>query len=597
MLKYFVILFLVTLTVSINAQSAWENDPKGLGYHQFYGCQDTTGVKLDSMFRMTDSTGKLSICLSIGDLLDIINNYDGDDGGQGFFGCDSVQYCLENGTLCDVLSDFPTGNYTNGNYLFGIDNGGMCKRLNILNVPGVGDTCRIANNADCSYTFYNENNTAFKFGYQLVCINDSMITLTDWDGTSCGDTCTLPGSGGGGGGGNDFNCDSVKNCISDFLCDSVKACIDDFLCDSVKACLEQGALCEVLSGLEMANTELGDKYVTIKDGECVLTDSIAIDICGIIQEIQEESVLNEDDVAFIIRDNANCFKVPISTRATECITVQIDAGDIIATPIISGNAGNIIQCLPSGFYAAATLAFNCDSLNNLFTPAATADSIFADQGGQCVKIPLPGAALVNCDTIASIFGTAGTLNNNDWILTTTSTGDCERVQASEFNVTCEDLRGIFNSGTSDPDSLLAFKDGSCVRIPTSDINVCEMTLQQWVIGECEEPKIIVQCPTGCRYMTPCDIQDYVCSGLTAPFSPMMVSIDNKIQKEVTRQLSIQPVELVNRASQYDYPTVNNMGLRTFKSKRQAELSDIPIGGMYYIEGGDNIMVKTRQRNK
>lgn len=597
MLKFISVVFLLLYANFAHAQSAWENDGKGIGFNQIYGCQDTTGVKLDSMFRMTDSTGKLSICLSVGDLLEIINNYDGDDGGTGFFGCDSVEYCLESGTLCDVLKNFPTGNYTNGNYLFGVDNGGMCKRLNILNVPGVGDTCRIANNADCSYTFYNENNTAFQFGYKLECINDSMFVLTDWDGTSCGDTCTILGGSGGGGGGGDFNCDSVEACVNAFLCDSVKACLDDFLCDSVKACLEDGVLCEVLSGLAMADSEVGDKYVTIKDGECVLTDSIKIDLCGIIQEIQEESQLMEDDIAFILR-GGNCFKVPISTRATDCITVQIDAGDIIATPVISGNAGNIIQCLPSGFYATATLDFNCDSLNGLFGSASTADSIFATNGGDCVKIPFPGTATVNCDTIASIFSSAGTLSPNDKILAfNTGNGDCETVSASAFKPTCEDIRQIFNNGSSDPDSLLAFKTGTCVRIPVSDVNVCEMTLPHWGIGTCEEPKIVVQCPTGCAYMTPCDIQDYVCAGLTAPFSPLMVNLERKIEKEVTKQLSIKPAELINRAAQYDYPTVDNMGIRTFKSKRQAELSDIPLGGIYYIEGAGNIFVKTKHRNK
>lgn len=591
MLKFILPFLLIT---SINfAQSPWENDGKGLGYHQFYGCQDTTGVKLDSMFRMTDTTGKLTICISIEELIDIINNYDGDDGGQGFFGCDSVQYCLESGTLCDVLSDFPTGNYTTGNYLFGIDNGGMCKRLNILNVPGVGDTCRIANNSDCSYSLINENGTNFKFGYKLLCINDSTLTLTDWDGTACGDTCTISLSGGGGGG-SGFNCDSVKECVSEFLCDSVLECLNQFLCDSVKACLEQGVLCEVMSGFEMADSEVGDKYVTIKDGECVLTDSIKIDLCGIIQEIQEESQLAEDDIAFILR-GGNCFKVPISTRATDCITVQIDAGDIIATPNISGDAGNTIECRDDGFYASGMLDFNCDSLNALFTPAAGADSIYASDGGNCVKIPFPGLATVNCDTMGSIFSSSGTLQSGDRILAFNATGGCETIVASSFDPDCEDIRKIFNSGTSDPDSLLAFKSGSCVRISTAEVNVCEMTLSHWDIGSCEEPKIVVQCPGGCKYMTPCDIKDYVCAGLTAPFSPFMLGIDKKIEREVNRQLSVQPSEITNRASLTDYPTVNNMGLRTFKSKRQAELSEIPIGGMYYIEGDDKISVKTRNR--
>mgnify|MGYP003373659310 CR=1 FL=1 len=558
MLKYILFSIVALLATVQTGYSQWENDPKGIGYQQLYGCRDTTGVRLDSMFRMTDTTGKLNICLSIGDLIDIINNYGGDGGGGGEgsnFGCDSVEICLEDGLLCDILKGFPTGNYTTGNRLFGVDNGGMCKRLDIMNITGVGDTCRVVNNSSGSYTHTNENGTQKEFGYHLVCKNDSTLVLTDWDGTHI-DSCTLSFTGGGSG---------------DLDCDSVKACVSEFLCDSVKACLERGALCETLSGLDEADTEEGDKYVTIKDGQCVLTDSIYIDICGILQEIQEESDLAEDDIAFILRGE-NCFKVPISTRSTDCINVEIDAGDIIATPNISADPGNTIECRDDGFYAAAELDFNCDSLKEMF-PSGTYDSndhilSFDGTTDECEWITIPQRGGINCDSIKSVFNQIGT----------------------------------------SADTILGFSDGNCVRVSVDDL-ACPQNLNEWD-GDCSPAWLLVQCFVPgqgwqCQRM-PCTefdnwYEDGACNGQTlkSPFSPLELrNLKEEIKEGILEEIksdNIQPSAMTSSFSTVDYPTVDNIGIRTFKSKRQAEISEIPIGGIYYIAGKGNMYVKTRQR--
>lgn len=559
--------------------SQWENDGKGIGYQQLYGCRDTTGVKLDSMFRMTDTTGKLNICLSIGDLIDIINNYGGDGGGGGDgsnFGCDSVEICLEDGLLCDILKGFPTGNFTTGNRLFGVDNGGMCKRLDIMSIPGVGDTCRVVNNASGSYTHFNENNTQKEFGYHLVCKNDSTLVLTDWDGTRI-DSCTLSFSGGGGGGEGGFDCDSVK------------------------ACLESGTLCETLSGLDMADPQEGQKYVTIQDGECVLTDSLIIDICGILDQIQEESELAEDDIAFILRGE-NCFKVPISTRSTDCINVQIDAGDIIATPNISADAGNTIECRADGFYSNGMLDFNCDTLNNIFTPGATADSVYASNGGECVKVPMPSGGRITCDTLRNHFG-SGTFNENDHILAFDGTTDtCEWVSLENVIVSCDNIKKVFNQVGSEIDTLFGINDGVCTRVALNQV-LCDQSLPTWS-PDCGFPYFQVQCDDGagnftCMRAVACDLTDYLDSlcalPLRAPFSPTELrNLKSEIIEEIKSE-NIQPSSMSNVFSNGDYPTVDNIGIRTFKSKRQAEISEIPIGGIYYIQGKGNMYVKTRQR--
>lgn len=577
------IFFIFLFSVSVSAQ--WENDGKGISYKQLYGCQDTAGVKLDSMFRMTDTTGKLTVCISIEDLIDIINNYGGDGGGgSGSFDCDSVENCLADGVLCEVLKTFGTASYGADDKVFGVNGSGMCRQFDLNLVTGVGDTVRIVNNADGSYTLINENGTNFQYGYMLNCINDSTFALTDWDGTPV-DTCIIKGG--------------VNGSIPPLNCDSVAACVNTFLCDSVLACLNEGVLCDALQALEDADTEEGQRYVTITPGgECVLTDSIYIDICGILDQIQDESDLMEDDIAFILRGE-NCYKVEISTRATNCIDVSIDAGDIIAVPIMDPSPPTgytQIYCGSEGMYGApALLEFNCDSLHKLFNPGATADSIFATNGGDCVKIPFPGTAAVNCDTMAAIFA-VGTYNDNDRVLAFDGgTGECESYLVSNFSPDCDDIHDLFATGDSDPDSLLAFKSGACVSVALEEIDICSRTLPHWELGSCEEPRIVVQCGTECRYMTPCDIQDYVCSGLRSPFSP--TELGRAVEVEVAKQLSFKPSELTDRAALTDYPTVNNVGIRTFKNKRQAELSDIPVGGIYYIEGKGNLMVKTRNRKR
>jgi len=613
MLNKIIFIGCLMFAANVSFSQTYENDGKGISFKQLYGCQDTAGVKLDSMFRMTDTTGKLTICISIQDLIDIINNYGGDGGGGGGgFNCDSVGDCLTGGVLCEVLGTFGNESYGTGDKLVGVNQSNNCRLYDLNLITGVGDTVRLVNNADGSYTLINENGTNFQYGYMLNCINDSTFALTDWDGTPV-DTCVIKGG--------------INGSIPPLNCDSVAACVNTFLCDSVLACLNEGILCEALNLLEDANTEAGQKYVTIlPNGDCVLTDSIYIDICGILQEIQEESELMEDDIAFILRGE-NCFKVEISTRATNCIDVSIDAGDIIASPImdpVPPPGFTKLYCGSEGMYGEAVmLDFNCDSLNALFSPASTADSIYADNGGECVKIPFPGAATVNCDTIASIFSAGGTLDAGDFILTlNTGTGSCQRVSGSNFITDCEDMRQIFNSGTSDPDSILAFKEGSCVRVASSEFFNCGSLPAPWD-GDCTPAYVMLMCDPGgggggleCRSVEVCDFKLYLdtnCFGMRAPYMPSEMNagrplskdeiqrnerqFKEEIKKEITKQLSFVPSALTERAAQTDYPTVDNMGIRTFKSKRQAELSEIPIGGIYYIEGKGNMYVKTRQRNK
>lgn len=541
MLKTILKSLIVILITSQTVFSQWENDGKGLNYKQLYGCQDTTGVRLDSMFRMTDSTGKLTICLSIGDLIDIINNYGGDggDGGDGSnFGCDSVEICLEDGLLCDILKGFPTGNFTSGNRLFGVDNGGMCKRLDIMNLNGVGDTTRVVNNSNGSYSHFNENNIEKIFGYHLVCKNDSTLVLTDWDGTRI-DSCEFSTTGGGGNGNYSLDCDSVK------------------------LCLEGGILCEVLSGLDEKNTEAGDKYVTIKDGVCYLTDSIYIDICGILDQIQEESDLREDDIMFIQRAG-ECFKVPWGLLSTDCISLTMESGDLradIITDPAPPSPYRKVYCGENGLYADSATV-DCEQLRNGFP--------------------------------------AGTYDSNDHILTFDGTTDeCEWISIpKQGRINCDTIEGIFNTIETDIDTVLGFKNGNCVRGSLGDYLKCGSPLPNWD-GDCVNPRVMVQCTAGgatpntCMTMSCADLATYCAEFMMADFLPESEQkLNEMVDKRLTNLLKYNPSQIQIK----EYPTVENMGLKSFKSKRQAEISDeVPIGGLYYIEGKGSLYVKTRNR--
>lgn len=515
-----------------NAQ--YQNDGKGISYNQLYGCCDTAGVKLDSMFRMTDSLGKLSICISIQNLIDIINEYDttGGGGGSSSFGCDSVQFCLtEEGLLCEALGDFGTATYVAGDKVIGVTAGGECRQFDLFAINGFGDTVRLVNNADGSYTLRNENNTGFTFGYMLNCINDSTFALTDWDGTAV-DTCVIRGGAGGGGGSGSVDCDSLLTCLQD-----------------------SGLICQILGALPEVGTDAGQKYVVIDElGNCELVDSVYIDVCGVLTEIQDESQLMESDYLFIQR-NQDCYRVPWYVEGTDCVELDMQGGVLTSTILVSPDAGNGVECRANGLYASSEASISCDSLKAAFG-ASNATDIAMFYGGLCV-------ATDPCQMISDAFPAAA-----------------------------------YAPG----DSLLVQSGVTCKKVPANTFFTCGTGLPDWD-EDCQPAYFMVLCGndvTGweCRKMT-CAQLDSLCPPLQqAPFSPTELQgmVDKAVDATLTNKFAYSPSALTNKASEVDYPTVNNMGIRTFKTKLEAEKDkSIPLGGIYYIEGKETMSVKTKQR--
>lgn len=542
------------------AQQA-EQDPKGIGYNQFYGCRDSSGFpKLDSCFRMTDTLGKLTVCITVNELADIINNY-----GGGDVDCDQVEYCLdENGILCSLLNGFAVSNYQDGDYIIITRSGSSCKKILASTIPGFGDTCRVVNNANGSYTHFNENNVSKTFGYMINCINDTSFCLTDWDGTVIGDTCIV-GTGAGGGGG--FDCQDVEDCLTmeGVLCDALNTFgsgtygTGDKLVgiESNGNCVLYtdipgvGDTCRVVNNANASythtnengtNVTFGYKLQCINDSMMTVTDwdgtpagdtctlRASVDLCGIIQEIQDEDLLMEGDIMFINR-GVDCFKVPWGVEGDSCVTLEMEGGILQAHIITDPTppAGfQKIYCGDQGLYGDE-ITLNCSQVTRLFQNANGIDTILGISGNTCVKFPYTGDQF-----------------------------DCNKAHA------------LFpGGGLTATDSILAFGSGNdCKSVAVSELNPCFATLPHWDSAGCEEPKIVVQCGNNCAYMTPCDVQNYICGG------PIMAPIISKMTA---------------------YPTVETQGIKTVKTKEQA-LRDksIPIGGLYYIEGGENIKVKNKQ---
>ncbi len=308
-----------------------------------------------------------------------------------------------------------------------------------------------------------------------------------------------------------------------------------FNCDSVKQCLLDGLLCEILDSLPDGTPVEGDKYVMVgQDGNCFTTDTLIIDICGVLDQIQLTDMLEENDIFFIQRpsDGNLCYKVPWMLLSTDCIALTMESGnlraDIITDP--SPPSGKVlVTCGPNGLYAdGSSVTVNCDTIKKIFESGSDLDSIYGVSGGSCTK-----------------------------------------VSADLYELTCANLAKLFTPGSSSPTDSFLIASGNVCRKVKADDYFCGKTLDHWEFGTCEEPKIVIQCGNTCKYMTPCDIQDYVCLGLS-PGSKRISPLRN------------------------GYPTLQTQGIWTFRTKREAQKSSIPIGGLYYLEDKDQIFVKTKQ---
>lgn len=144
----------------------------------------------------------------------------------GKVNCDSVEACLSNGSLCDVLRGFTNGTPASGDSIIFIKNG-TCRKGSITTLIGGGFSCD-------SIKACIGNGTWFCDSVQACLVDGSLCTAlrSFTSGTfQAGDSIWFSHNGvcrrgliddliGGGGG--SLNCDSVKSCLSNgALCDAI----------------------------------------------------------------------------------------------------------------------------------------------------------------------------------------------------------------------------------------------------------------------------------------------------------------------------------------------------------------------------------------
>lgn len=283
--------------------------------------------------------------------------------------CNEVKACITNTYLCDNLNLFGTQNFI-PTYLIGVNSNGTCARVDGT-LFGTGATCTALKqftfnssvdtligikNGQCYRTKISsgsnfncdsvkscisqnwfcdsilvclENDTDF-CNIVKDCIDDfdlkdkvceAMQSFQFTDGNNSGDTVIIVRDGQcyksniAFTGGSNFNCDSVKACLS-----------QDWFCDSVQACITDLYLCEALFSFGDAELQEGFKI--------------------------------------IVDNGATCKKSTICVTGSQCLNFQIAGGCFEADVIVSPNSNNKLVCQNDGLFVdGATPNEVCGILN------------------------------------------------------------------------------------------------------------------------------------------------------------------------------------------------------------------------------------------
>lgn len=310
-LLIFSLLLFFSLQVSLQGQS--------LKFIQLERCV-SDGLPLDSCFRMTDSDGRLSLCVRWEDLV----------GASDPLICDKIDSCLGAGNgerLCELLQLIPNGNLAANDRFYAKTSGGSCKTVHIDSIFSLTKLCAALNFPIVTY------------------LGTDYLLVKRADG-SCGRVLasTVKGSL--------WNCDSTKACIG-----------GDWFCDSIYACLTSGVLCEAMGEMDPGTFETGDSiWVKKPGGECVLAliddligggdgafncdsvkacisgdwfcDSVATCItsevlCGALGDL---AVLDDiGNYKLVVTNGDSCGQIPLDSLLQDC-QVEIEVGGFGGSP-------------------------------------------------------------------------------------------------------------------------------------------------------------------------------------------------------------------------------------------------------------------------
>ena len=324
---------------SLNAQLF--SDGRGVQFKQLEACKYlANGMKCDSCFRLTDTSGKLNRCVPL-----------------------------------DSLKKIFQGSITVG----------------IVNAP------------NCSYAIVLNGVPQDTFGYYLTQLTDTSFTINDYDGTAC-DTISIPFSNLTSNYLNQFfdeyvinyfdtstfNCSWIQECIGNasLNCDSVLACVP---CDYIEACIvsdcsgvESCIDCAYLESLNCPQLEWNcDKTKQCID--CTYLESLN---CPQLEWSCAKTVACIDCQ---VLEDLNCPELEWNcTKTKQCIDCTYLEG--LNCPQLEWNCSKTLDCIDCAFLESLG-CFETDPLN-CDTVQACIDCAFL-QSLNCPQLETP----FTCDSV------------------------------------------------------------------------------------------------------------------------------------------------------------------------------------------------------
>lgn len=356
---------------------------------------------------------------------------------QSIFGGD-----VTSSKICAALSTLSNTSYSPNDYFLAKNTNGTCKLVNPTTVPPNGTALCTALK---TFTAANFSNSAYAFvempdGSCKKILLDSILSHYDNkfncdsvaycllnDGKLCdalnsyGTTNYIPeyiiGVDNGNcfrvdgnlfGGGNNFNCDSVEQCLSGnpFFCNLVDSCLSNsnLLCDLVDSCLiNNGNLCNLIDSCLSNSDTLCDLV-----NSCINTINWDSLVCIGLGGISGSNYVDGDSA--IITRGGQCFKIPWyccdttggqALQAGDCIDI---VGDTVINVKVDPAGDNLLQCTANGLYVDPNTT--CSNYQVQDIDANFQWVVYNPSGNDCYRSPIN----LNGDNCIGLNITTGALN-------------------------------------------------------------------------------------------------------------------------------------------------------------------------------------------
>ena len=394
--------------------------------------------------------------------------------------CNEVEECLENGSLCDAIKGFDVAGYDDSAYCITEYPDGSCKKILLSDITGQ------SSNFNCDSVAYCLLNDG------RLCDALNAYGTTNYIpqyiiGVDNGNCFRVDGNLFGGG--NNFNCDSVEQCLSGnpFFCNLVDSCLmnssnlcnlidsclsnSDTLCDLVQACLDSIAwdslVCVGLEGITGSNYVDGDSAIITRGGQCFKIPWYCCDTTG-------GQALQAGDCIEIVGDTVINVKVdPMSDNLLQCTAngLYVDPNTTCSNYQVQDIDANYqwVVYNPSGndcYRAPINLnGDNCIGLN-ITTGALNAFMKISSDAGNTVECRANGLYAGGCN-----YSNSGQLTTGDLVVVQTANGCVTKTKTSE-------VCSLPNGG---------FGNTGCVEVLTRVGGVCQF--RNYQLTACPPPDV------------------------------------------------------------------------------------------------------------